>query len=122
MSGQEVCGHGNLKLRSPTDQPLLSDEEWQYIGCQLKLSGRELDILRYLIKDEKELTIAHLIGISFHTVHTHLHRLYEKLGVNSRVEVIVLIFREYLAHARQERFVPSKPGFADLARGTMGNV
>ena len=94
-----------LKLRSPT-APLLSDEEWQDIGCQLKLSGRELDILRYLIKDEKELTIAHRLGISFHTVHTHLHRLYEKLGVSSRLDVIVLVFREYITHARQKWFKP----------------
>jgi DNA-binding NarL/FixJ family response regulator len=95
-----------LQLRAATEQPLLSDEEWRAIGCQLKLSGRELDILRYLVTGEKELTIAHRLGISSHTVHTHLHRLYEKLGVSSRLEVIVLIFREYLAHTRQERFGP----------------
>jgi DNA-binding CsgD family transcriptional regulator len=94
----------NLELQASTDEPLLSDKEWQAIGLQLELSGRECDVLRYVVEDVKESIIARRLGISSHTVHTHMNRLYEKLGVGSRVELILLIFREYIAHTCQRCF------------------
>jgi DNA-binding NarL/FixJ family response regulator len=91
-----------VKLRVLIDEDLLSNEEWQSIGCQLLLSGRELDILRCAVNGEKESDIACQLGISAHTVHTHLHRLFLKLGVSSRLEAIMLIFRAYIARSRQQ--------------------
>jgi ATP/maltotriose-dependent transcriptional regulator MalT len=88
------------------DEVLLSDKEWQAISCQLGLSGRELEILRCAANGEKELSIANQLAISFHTVHTHLHRLYRKLGVSNRMEAVVLVFRTYIALNRQQSSVP----------------
>jgi DNA-binding NarL/FixJ family response regulator len=100
------AGMSILKLRALAAEPLLCDEEWQAISCELKLSGREIDILRCVVEDEKESAIAQRLAISVHTVHTHLHRLYRKLGVSSRLDVIVLIFRECMAHTRRGRLAP----------------
>jgi len=36
------------------------------------------------------------LGMSPHTVHTHLERLYKKLGVASRSHLIVRVFAEYV--------------------------
>jgi DNA-binding CsgD family transcriptional regulator len=69
---------------------------WQAIAGRLRLSPREVEIASFVVGDLKESAIAQRIGISTHTVHTHLERLYHKLSVNSRVELVVRVFHTYL--------------------------
>ena len=94
------------KRLAPIKEFLLSGEQWQAIACRFKLSGRELEIARYLLEDEKESTIARRLGISTYTVHTYVRRLYAKLVVSTRVKVIVIIFRKYIAHTAQPTVLP----------------
>ncbi|TWU20356.1 helix-turn-helix transcriptional regulator [Bythopirellula polymerisocia] len=68
---------------------LFSLDVWSCIAQQLSLSERELQISQGVFDDKKESVIAQELGISPHTAHTHLERLYHKLRVNSRVELIV---------------------------------
>jgi DNA-binding CsgD family transcriptional regulator len=79
---------------------LLAPSQWGAIQESLKLSDRELQITKQVFNDEKEATIARKLGISSHTVHTHLERLYRKLGVSSRCELLVRIFGEHLGGER----------------------
>ena len=74
----------------------LPDDRWRPIVTSLRLSGREADILRGLLDDEPEATIASRLRISAHTVHTHLERLYRKLAVNSRCQAVARVFAEYV--------------------------
>ena len=83
------------------DPPLPPKVEGEMIARQASLSPRELQIVRHILLDEKEQTIAARLDISVHTVHTHLKRIYGKLGVSSRVELILEIFRVYVAYVRQ---------------------
>jgi DNA-binding CsgD family transcriptional regulator len=63
----------------------------------LALSARESDIVKAVFEDQKEYCIAANLGISSHTVHTHLERIYRKLHVSSRVALVVRVFTEYLS-------------------------
>jgi DNA-binding CsgD family transcriptional regulator len=74
-------------------QPVFTDETWRRIGSAFALSPRELEIVRRIFDDQKERAMAKALGISPHTVHTYLARVYEKLQVTSRVQVIVQIVR-----------------------------
>jgi DNA-binding CsgD family transcriptional regulator len=74
----------------------LPDSKWLTIATLLGLSGRESQILRCIFDDEPEAVIANHLDISPHTVHTHLERLYRKLGVNSRCQATVRVFAEYV--------------------------
>ena len=76
---------------------LLSEQAWVAVARRLKLSRRECQILRGVFGDDTEPTIAARLGISPHTVHTHFERLHRKLGVTSRVELVLRIFGEFLA-------------------------
>ena len=76
---------------------MFTRKSWNAIGCSLKLSPRELEIVSCFFDDDHEQTIADSLCISVHTVHTHISRLYQKLGVNSRLGVVVRIFAEYLS-------------------------
>jgi DNA-binding NarL/FixJ family response regulator len=75
---------------------ILSSDQWDSIADMLKLSKREAQILQGLFDDETEAAIALELGISAHTVHTYLERLYRKLGVASRSAAIVRVFGEYI--------------------------
>jgi DNA-binding NarL/FixJ family response regulator len=76
---------------------ILPPSAWQTIATSLRISARELQIIQEIFDDRKEMAIAAELTISVHTVHTHLERLYRKLGVGSRVGLILCIFAEYFS-------------------------
>ena len=75
---------------------ILPYDAWRVIANSLRISNRELQIIQGIFDDRKEFAIADELTISVHTVHTHLERLYRKLGVSSRVGLILCILSEYL--------------------------
>jgi len=60
------------------------------IASELKqLSAREMEILRELSKGYRYKEIADHLNIGIETVRTHVHHIYEKLHVESRVEAVM---------------------------------
>jgi len=57
------------------------------------LTSRQEEILACLFQGMQDKEIASTLGIGTATVHTHMHRLFEKLGVHSRRDIIA----KYLA-------------------------
>jgi hypothetical protein len=69
-----------------------------------------------LFNDEKELAIATSLGITTRTVHTHIERLYRKLGTKDRAQLLLRVMQEFLAlTACPDNRLP--PICADLAAG-----
>lgn len=60
---------------------------------QPKLSGRENEVLRWLVDGLENKEIADRLGVSTSTVNAHLHSIYTKLGVQNRVEAVRLATR-----------------------------
>ena len=85
--------------KADVSRSLLPARTWRSIARSLSLSPREFQIVLHVFDDAKEGDIAHRMNISAHTVHTHLERLYRKLGVGTRGGMIVRVFAEYLALA-----------------------
>jgi hypothetical protein len=56
-----------------------------------------MQIVQRIFEDEKEETIAFHLSISPHTVNTYVQRLYRKLSVFSRPQLILTVIAEYLA-------------------------
>ena len=79
---------------------ILDENQWIQIGEALRLSAREAEILRSVFDDVTEAGMAEKLEISPHTVHSHLTRLYRKLGVRSRAECVVRVFAQYLIAQR----------------------
>lgn len=75
---------------------MLSAAAWTAIANSLELSKRHVEVVKAVFDDEKELAIAAGLGISPHTVHTHLERIYQKLRVRGRLELVQLIIAEFL--------------------------
>lgn len=84
------------RLLSSGGRSVLSDDDWSALGFELALAPRELEVVKGVFDDLKELAIADDLGISPHTVHTYLERVYRKLSVGSRVELVVRVFSAYI--------------------------
>lgn len=72
------------------------DHEWHLLVTQLGLSKREKEITQRVFDNLGETAIARDLGLAPSTVHTYLRRLYRKLGVRSRGELLVLVFSAFL--------------------------
>ena len=75
---------------------VFAPDAWSGIADSLHLSSREVEITQSVFDDEHENQIAQRLGMSTHTVHTHLERLYHKLGVHSRTQLVVRLVRSFL--------------------------
>jgi DNA-binding NarL/FixJ family response regulator len=83
---------------------LLSSCAWNQLCVSMRLSARELQILQCVFDDQKAVNIAFELGLSPHTVNTYFARLYKKLDVYSRPQLILRALAEY--------FSPRAPGMS----------
>jgi DNA-binding NarL/FixJ family response regulator len=60
------------------------------------LSPREIEILQQVAYGSTTKEVADSLGISFHTVKTHLERIFEKLGANDRAQAVAIAIRQGL--------------------------
>jgi two-component system, NarL family, nitrate/nitrite response regulator NarL len=68
------------------------------------LSPREQEIVRLVSTGHPNKLIAHKLSISQHTVNTHVRRIFGKLGVNSRAEMVAYALQSGLVnHAHRYR-------------------
>jgi len=74
---------------------IFSDRQWLSLARSLGLSSRELEIIQCVFDDQIEQAMALELGISVHTIHTYLERLYRKLGVGSRCAAVIRVFAEH---------------------------
>jgi DNA-binding CsgD family transcriptional regulator len=57
------------------------------------LSRREAQVAQLLLAGGTRAEIGELLGISPHTVHTHVERIFRKLSVHSRVQLAVVLMK-----------------------------
>ena len=79
----------------------ITDEAWQALSTRLRLSPRELQIVRGICQERKESSIAVRLKLSPHTVRTHVERIYAKLGIGTRIELMLLLLGEFLCLTAQ---------------------
>jgi DNA-binding NarL/FixJ family response regulator len=60
------------------------------------LSDRELEVLNLIAEGQSNKLIAHSLGISEHTVKTHVASIFAKLGAGSRTEAVSQAIRRGL--------------------------
>ena len=65
-----------------------STATYEIDGRLARLTGRERDVLEQLVEDTPEVDIAAALGVSPHTVRSHVKNLYAKLEVHSRAQAV----------------------------------
>jgi len=89
------------------------------------LSKRELDVVRSLAEGLTNREIAERLGLSQHTIKNYLFRVYDKLGVSSRLELLFMTLTQAGAPrsaAQNISRVPRNPqglGRSDRAKGRL---
>lgn len=84
------AGNGTKSNASNTCSALKDSEIQRKVALIIKAYGlteREGEILRLMVQRRTNTEIAHELIISEGTVKTHTHRIYRKLGINSRAQL-----------------------------------
>ena len=97
----QICDDMNLeadevKKWPATGSRMLNDLAWRAIRHSLGLSQRLMEILKRVFDEKKESTIADELGISPHTGHIDVERIYHKLQIHSRQELAQFIITGFL--------------------------
>lgn len=83
-------GIGELLIRSKN--MVFSPAEWDELAEKLSLSPRQKQLSFHLLNGLGDKQIAAEIGIGYATVRTHMRRLFAKLQVRDRSELILRLF------------------------------
>ena len=94
----DLASHDSLacSVKLEEGKAVLTDHAWSRVGASLLISGCQLEVVRLVFEGATEVSIAGELGISQHTVHTHINRIHHKLEVGDRVELVMRIFREFI--------------------------
>ncbi len=83
---EAVAGGASLGLVEPAERA----------EAKPALSKRELEVLGLICRGLANKEIARILGLSHHTVHNHVARLFSRLGAHSRLEALSIAAREGL--------------------------
>ncbi|WP_420457037.1 response regulator [Rubrivirga sp.] len=84
------------KLLGYVRQQQAADRRSAAAADALRLTPRETDVLSRLVEDDTEAAIADALGVSPHTVRSHVKNLYAKLQVHSRAQAVRAAFERGL--------------------------
>ncbi len=74
---------------NPDPPPLFSANEWRRLGRALGLTDRQVCVAQLICAECTVSDMAGRLGRSADTVSSHLRAIYERLGVRTRVGVVV---------------------------------
>jgi two-component system nitrate/nitrite response regulator NarL len=84
------------------------------------LSKREMDVVRSLAEGLTNREIAERLGLSQHTIKNYLFRVYDKLGVSSRLELLFMTLTQAGAPQAATALASSSMGHQDPSFGQSG--
>ena len=87
-------------MNFPVSQ-VFTHHEWGELTSRLEVSGRQAEIMRCLLEGMADKQVAANLEISTHTVRTYIDRMFAKLHVQDRNELVVLLFRQFRAGCRE---------------------
>lgn len=70
-----------------------NDIDFEQIQTKMKISSREVDVLRLMVKGSSNREIAEELYISEHTVKNHITNIFHKLEVSDRAQAIAKIYK-----------------------------
>lgn len=69
--------------------------------ASLRLPPRQADIVRLILQGKQDKEIAAALGLRRSTIRTYLARIFARLGVSDRVQLILCICSDHLKSKRQ---------------------
>jgi DNA-binding NarL/FixJ family response regulator len=85
---REVADGGAFFTPSIAKKVLFNFQQQPNKPSLVRLSEKEKEVLKHLVDGLSYKMIAGKVNVSFHTIHTHIRNIYDKLHVNSKGEAI----------------------------------
>jgi DNA-binding NarL/FixJ family response regulator len=89
---------GNAVIHPQLTKTFIEEAQVGDEGRPTPLSKREREILQKVADGATTRQVASDLGISPHTVKTHLERIFEKLGANDRAQAVAIAIRTGIVH------------------------
>jgi DNA-binding NarL/FixJ family response regulator len=87
--------------RTPAASPtFIQPDDWEAICRELSLSRRESEVAGLILREYDEADIAARLTIAPRTAHAHIEKMYRKLSVHNRCQLVVRFFREYVRRSK----------------------
>ena len=83
--------HGANNEKDPLPPFPLTDVEWERARSRLQLTKQQARVAEWVLRAACDKKIAYELKLQVSTVRTHLHRIYGKVGVRDRAELIIRI-------------------------------
>ncbi len=74
---------------------VFSDDEWNRLSCSLCLTPQQAKIVGLILQGKRDKEIAAALTTTVPTIRTHLARLFARLGVADRVELVLHVFNHF---------------------------
>jgi DNA-binding NarL/FixJ family response regulator len=75
--------------------------KWIQLVAMLQLSPQQIRIVELILRNCRDKQIAAELQLKVPTVRTHLRRIFDRLGVEDRMELVLLIFAA--SHGRHRK-------------------
>jgi DNA-binding CsgD family transcriptional regulator len=73
------------------DLPLPADR-WARLAASLSLPPQQLRIVELILRNQSDKEIAAALNLKAPTVRSYLNRIFERVGVRSRMELVLMLF------------------------------
>lgn len=73
---------------------------WAEVASSLRLSPQQVRVVEALLRGMRDKQIARVTGLAVPTVRTHFDRIFRRVGVRDRVELLLKIFTLAIAYIR----------------------
>lgn len=93
---REVAGGGAFFTPSIAKKILNNFQKQPEKAEYIRLTEKEKEVLKHLVDGLSYKMIAGKVSVSFHTIHSHIKNVYEKLHVNSKGEAVAKAIRNKL--------------------------
>ena len=82
---------------------LFSNAQWKYLQNCYRFSDRQMQILKLLFAGLDSDRIAKKLKIRYNTVKAHFGKIYKRVGVQSKTEMVMQLFEVAQSHNKNRR-------------------
>ena len=76
------------------DNEIISGTDWKRMVREVPLPPRQLEIAQQIMQGRSDKQIAEHLGVKLPTVRTHLGRIYARLRIQNRSQLILFLIRK----------------------------
>jgi DNA-binding CsgD family transcriptional regulator len=86
--------------------PMLTPGQWAEVVCAFRLSPQQARIVRLILQNKPDKQIAVELNLNRYTIRTYLKRIFDRLGIDNRLGLVLHVFDLCMKNQRCPRCAP----------------